>query len=44
MPENKDSIYDEEFFCEDCGNAISGDEADTYCGKCKHCYQNEDEE
>jgi hypothetical protein len=41
--DNKESIYDDQY-CEICGNLVSGDEADTYYGMCKHCYDNQDEE
>lgn len=40
---DNDSIYENQI-CEVCGNEISGEEADTYSGICKHCYDNQEED
>lgn len=37
------SIYEDQL-CDVCFNPISGEEADTYCGLCKNCYDNHGEE
>jgi len=40
---DNENIYDDQI-CEACGNEVNGDEADTYGGLCKHCYDNYDED